>query len=152
MAKPLSQIIYVNEPVGAAETISVDGVGVYFKDVGVNSGCWLQIRQVAANGIPTTRLVRNANKFIAKKDKYVNGTFVIRSSTDASKVTYFKFKKPAILKARTSYAITVIPQSNDPKYILWTATAGEKDKKTGIKAYFDTSTIGNFFPFTNDKV
>jgi hypothetical protein len=134
----LAQIFVVTQPLGGISVVTISSVSLYFKSINQTMGIDVQIREVA-NGMPTYNIVENSRVTVRPTDKYSNGSYILKTSSDGSVPSTFTFLKPVQLKSLSRYSLMIIPNidSANNGYVLWGATANGIDQSTKVPIQFN---------------
>lgn len=144
---PIAQTFIIDTDLSSDTDIFVSKVDLFFaRKSRVGKGITVQIREVQ-NGYPAGQAVPFSTIHLTAAQVNAPTTDVATNALTATTVT---FEAPIALKTNTEYAIAIIPDGNDPLYLVWTSKTGEKDKDTGIAIQQDTN-AGVLFTSTNNK-
>lgn len=114
---PLAQSFLLSkEHARGGEGLYLTGVDLFFRKKDPVEGVVIELRTVEL-GVPTT--TKLASKRILSSQ--------VQVSNNASVATNVTFNKPVFLTAGYEYAFVIIPESNSPEYLVWTAKAGRND-------------------------
>jgi hypothetical protein len=140
---PLAQTFYVKRSMApdGADCVSLESIDLYFKRKSPTNGVTVMLREVE-NGYPAAAIVPFS--------KVHKNTSDVRVSENASQKTTFKFEAPVRLELEKEYAIVIIPDGNDPDFLLFTAKTGQKSLQTGTVRTSDTFD-GMLFSSTNNR-
>lgn len=139
---PLAQTFFVKRNMTqGASCLFLGEVDLYFNSKSTKSGVTLEIRSVV-NGYPTSEVLPFARKRLSPEE--------IATSETGATATIFRFDNPVKLLVETEYALVVIPDANDPDYILYTAVVGETDLTNGQAITRDWGD-GALFTSTNNS-
>ena len=144
---PIAQTFIIDTDLSSDTDIFVSKVDLFFaRKSRVGKGVTVQIREVQ-NGYPAGQAVPFSTIHLTAAQ--VNAP-TVDVATNALTATTVTFEAPIALKTNTEYAIAIIPDGNDPNYLVWISKTGEKDKDTGISIQQDTN-AGVLFTSTNNK-
>lgn len=119
---PIAQTFYVS---GMEGGMFVPSVNVYFRHVpaeGNNNGITMQIREVI-NGVPGPDTVPNGTRHLRRSEVFCSS--VNSDGTHNYIATKFKFRNLVHLENNKEYAIVLLPDADDPNYIVYTGVLGE---------------------------
>jgi hypothetical protein len=141
---PLAQTFFVKDSMTQdADALFLGRVDIYFKRKSQTNGVTVMIREVV-NGYPAAEILPFAKKHIRANDP------ILRVSDDASLATTIIFDAPVRLDAEKEYAIVVMPDANDPDYLIFTQKVGGTDLITGQAINSDWGD-GVLFTSTNNR-
>jgi hypothetical protein len=143
---PLAQTFFVKSGMGkGSNSVFLSKVDLFFKRVSTVNGVTVMIREVL-NGYPTNQTIPFSR--VHYKHNQVN------VSDDASAATTFNFDAPVRLDVDKEYCIVVMPDANDPNYLIFTSKVGGVDLTPGptqgqsiVQDWGD----GVLFTSTNDR-
>lgn len=138
---PISQTFSIKEDQSKDSVVILSKVDVYFSKKSSTQGVTLEIRETE-NGVPSYRKVPFGRVHLTPDQVNVSSTGTV--------ATTFTFEAPVILKTNADYAMVVIPDQNDPDYLIWISRTGETDIATG-QAVTQDSHDGTLFTSTNNK-
>ena len=115
-------------------------VDLYFKDKSLVNGLNVMIR-TTENGFPGQQLMPQGLVHLEPEE--------VNISEDASIATTVVFETPIALRTDREYALVVMPDANDPDYLIWTAKTGLTDVRTGVRITQDANP-GTLFTSTNN--
>lgn len=139
---PLAQTFFIKSSMStAANAIYLSKVDLFFKRKSPVNGVTLMIREVL-NGYPSSQTVPFSKVHLPSAQVSV--------SEDSSVATTFAFNTPVRLEAEKEYAIVVMPDGNDPDYLVFTSKVGGKDLITGLSVTQDAFD-GTLFTSTNNR-
>jgi hypothetical protein len=143
---PLAQTFFVKAGMGkGSNSVFLSKVDLYFKRKGTVNGVTVMIREVL-NGYPTAQVVPFSKVHFLPAQ--------VNVSDDASEVTTFTFDAPVRLDVEKEYAIIVMPDANDPNYLIFTSKVGGTDLTPGItqgQAIVQDWGDGVLFTSTNNR-
>jgi hypothetical protein len=144
---PIAQTFRVKpSSTNGANAVFVRNIEVYFKKVSPVAGVTLQIREVI-NGYPSKRVLPFASKHL--------NPGVPQVSENGITPTVFQFDNPIKLLANKEYAFVVIPDANNPDYLIYTSKVGATSLSKGTTAVSTPVTNdwgdGVLFTSTNDS-
>lgn len=120
----------------------INRIDLYFATKSTTNGCTVQIREVE-NGYPTGDLIPFSTVHLTPADISVD-------ADDATSATPVTFEYPLALKAGLEYAISILPDANDPSYSIWVSRNGEPDVVDNTITFGDTN-AGTLFSSSNTK-
>ena len=118
------------------------GVQVWFSGKDKRRGVTVEIRETE-NGVPGPRVLPFSRTHLSSDNVSV-------SSQGFDGATFFVFTSPVAVKADTEYCLVILPDGNSPEYRVWTAKAGEKDRRSGKVSNQDWG-AGTMFLSTNNR-
>ena len=143
---PLAQTFFVKEGMGkGSNSVFLSKVDLYFKRKSNVNGVTVMIREVV-NGYPTSQILPFS------KVHYLPSQ--VNVSDDASTITTFNFEAPVRLDVEKEYAIVVMPDANDPNYLIYTSKVGGVDLTPGVtqgQSIVQDWGDGVLFTSTNNK-
>lgn len=120
---PLAQTFYIKKGmVEGGESLLVSELDVYFKRKSEVNGITLYLSETD-NGYPSGNIIP-FSKVHYTKDQ-------VNVSDDASAATTFQFEAPIRLYSEREYAFVVMPDGNDPDYLIYTSKVGGLDLSPG---------------------
>jgi len=120
---PLAQTFYVREGMGeGSETILASELDLYLKRKSDTNGLTVYLTEVD-NGYPSDKIIPFSRKHYTPSQ--------INVSDDASVPTTFTFDAPVRLETEREYAFVVMPDGNDPDYLVFTSKVGGIDLTPG---------------------
>lgn len=148
---PIAQTFIIDGSLSNDTDVFISEIDLYFarKSRG-NSGVTVQIREVI-NGYPSGNVLPFSSVYLDVDE--VNAPTMLSGDPDAnsaSRVTKVKFEGPIALKVNTEYAVVIIPDGNDPDYLMWICRTGEVDVDSG-KYVTQDSNAGVLFTSTNNR-
>lgn len=138
---PISQTFSIKENQSRDSVLMLSKIDVYFARKSETQGVTLEIRETE-NGFPSYRKVPFSKVHLTPDQVNVSSTGTV--------ATTFTFSTPVTLKTGADYAIVVLPDQNDPDYLIWISRTGETDIATGQAITRDTHD-GVLFTSTNNK-
>jgi len=139
---PLSQTFFVKDTMTqGADALHLGRLDVFFKRKSIVNGVTVMIREVE-NGFPSFEILPFAKKHLRSSQ--------VNVSDDASVATTILFDAPIRLEAEKEYAIVVMPDANDPDYLIFTQKVGGTDLITGQDVNSDWGD-GVLFTSTNNR-
>lgn len=119
---PLAQTFIVDPQLSnGQEGIFFTALDLYFSRKSNMFGVTVEIREVQ-NGFPTKSVLPFSRKHLTASEVQISNT--------ASALTRFVFDSPVFLKAGQEYAFVVIPDADNPDYLLYCAEIGGTDLLT----------------------
>ena len=148
---PLAQTFFVKSGMAqGASTIFLRNLDLFFRgrsntdttmaDV-TGNGVTIELREVI-NGYPSDERIVFGRKHLAPSE--------VNVSQDGSVATNVVFDNPVRLGVEKEYALVVMPDANDPNYLVYTSKVGGTDLNTGISVTQDWGD-GVLFTSTNNK-
>lgn len=116
---PIAQTFQLraSQAVGAT-AIYLSELDLYFKSKSLTSGVTVQIRETL-NGYPSKKVLPFASKHLKPSE--------VNISDDSSAATTITFDNPIKLTAEKEYCFVVIPDGNNPDYLIFCSKVGETD-------------------------
>lgn len=139
---PIAQTFSVSVQDGV-EGIFVTKLDLYFASKSSSYGVEIQIREV-------DNLTAYITNKIIPYSRVRKSSSEINTSEDGTVATTFTFSCPLFLMNNKTYAITAIPEGNNPDTTLWTSRLGEIDLITGANVQKQPFT-GVMFLSSNDR-
>lgn len=136
---PLAQTFMIDFADGA-DGCMLTKVDLYFKSKSETNGIVVAIRETE-NGYPGRQII--AKKALSPSD--------VNVSNNGQTATTVTFDTPVFIRNNKDYALTLIPDSNSPDYLIWTAETGKPDVYTSVVDNGDFG-LGVLFVSSNDKV
>jgi len=116
---PIAQTFFVkSSQTGDTGYVYLSTIDLYFQRKSASRGVTVEIREVV-NGYPSMTILPFGKVHLR------NGQISV--SDNATVPTNVNFGNPVKLVAEREYAIVVIPDANDPDFLMWTARVGETD-------------------------
>ena len=116
---PLAQTFVIDPQLSnGQEGIFFTALDLYFRRKSSTFGVTVEIR-VVQNGFPTKSVIPFSRKHLTANE--------VQISNNASALTRFVFDAPVFLKAGQEYAFVVIPDADNPDYLLYCAEIGGTD-------------------------
>lgn len=116
---PLSQTFFVKSGMGlGASYVYINQLVVYFQSKSEINGVTMEIREVV-NGFPSSTILPFGRKHLTVSQ--------IQVSADSSVPTVVTFDNPIKLSVEKEYAFVIIPDANDPGYLVYTSQVGGID-------------------------
>lgn len=138
---PLAQTFFVKKGANGSNEVYVTKLDLFFKRKSAMNGVTVMLREVE-NGYPSNRILPFSS--IHLKPSQVN------VSDNGSAVTSIRFQAPVRLSTETEYAFVVMPDANDPDYLIYTARVGEANISNGVPVNQDWGE-GVLFTSTNNR-
>jgi len=143
---PLAQTFFIKEGMGqGSNTVMISKVDLYFKRKSAINGVTVELREVI-NGYPSNKIIPFSKTRLKPSQ--------ISVSDDASSITTVDFEAPIRLETETEYAVVIIPDANDPDYLVFTSQVGGTDLTPGDtngQAVVQDWGDGVLFTSTNNK-
>ena len=109
--------------------INVTGIaGVYITQLGLFFSRKNDILGISCHICETINGYPDITKVLASS--YLSSASVT-TSTDSSSESVFTFETPIFCTSGTTYAFVLMPESNNPDYLVWISNVGKLDKITG---------------------
>ena len=113
---PLAQTFFVKKGMGrGSNTVFASKIDLYFKRKSTVNGVTVMLREVV-NGYPSGVTIPFSKVHLIPSQ--------VNVSDDASAVTTVDFKAPILLETEKEYAFVVMPDANDPNYLIFTSKVG----------------------------
>jgi len=135
---PLAQTFRIDNSDGT-HGVYLTKLDLYFKSKDSTLGATVQIRETD-NGYPATAILGS---------RYLKSSSINTSDT-ASSVTAVTFDTPIYLSSGKDYCFVIIPDQNNPNYLLWTAEVGMPDIADSSLVYVSNWGAGVMFLSSND--
>ena len=120
---PLAQTFFIKGGMGqGSNTVFASKIDLYFKRKSNINGVTVMIREVV-NGYPSD--------FILPFSKIHLTAAQVNSSDDASAVTTIDFDAPIRMDVEKEYSVVIMPDANDPNYLVFTSKVGGVDLTPG---------------------
>ena len=139
---PLAQTFIIDPDATDDTHAHISRIDLYFATKSATNGCTIQIREVE-NGYPTGDLIPFSTVHLSSADISVD-------AAEGSLATAVNFEYPIALKAGLEYAVTILPDANDPSYSIWVSRNGQPDVVDNTIVFEDTN-AGTLFTATNTK-
>jgi len=143
---PLAQTFFIKAGMGqGSDAVYVSKVDLYFKRKSATNGVTVMLREVS-NGYPAPEILPFSE--IHLRSSQVN------VSDDASVVTTVIFEAPVRLDTEKEYCVVVMPDGNDPGYLIFTSKVGGDDLTPGAtqgQAIVQDWGDGVLFTSTNNR-
>lgn len=138
---PIAQTFMISKGMSNDTVMYVSQIEVAFFKKSLRNGVTLELR-TTDNGYPASKTLPFGRVRLTPSQ--------VQVSANGSLYTNFRFKVPVALATGNEYAVVIIPDGNDPDYLLWVSKTGETDKRTGTKIVQDTNS-GTLFTSTNNR-
>ena len=139
---PLSQTFFIKAAMAkGASSIFVKELDLYFQTKSSTNGITVELREVV-NGYPSSQILPFGKKHLNPSQ--------INVSSDGSTVTTVSFDNPIKLSIEKEYAFVIMPDGNDPNYLVYTSKVGGRDLITSDPVTQDWGD-GVLFTSTNNK-
>lgn len=139
---PLAQTFFIkNNMSGGGECIYASSIDLYFKRKSSTNGVTVMLREVS-NGYPAKEILPFSKIHLAPTDVIV--------SENGSSATNIVFDAPVRLNVEKEYCVVVMPDGNDPDYLIYTSKIGGTDLITGSSVVQDWGD-GVLFTSTNNR-
>lgn len=140
-ADPIAQTFSIDREMSNDTSVFITKVAVAFFKKSTTKGVKIEIR-TTDNGYPSTKTLAFGRVYKSASDVSV--------SANGSALTEFVFDSPVCLSTETEYAIVVMPDGNNPDYLIWCCKTGQTDLQTNTKLVMDANP-GTLFTSTNNK-
>lgn len=138
---PLAQTFFVKTGGGQSNVVYLDKIDLYFKRKSNINGINIAIREVE-NGYPSYSILPFGAVNLQPSEVFV--------SDDSSRKTTVQFKVPVALQSEKEYALVLLPDGNDPDYLVYTSTVGGDDLLDNLPITQDWGD-GVLFSSTNNR-
>jgi hypothetical protein len=139
---PIAQTFFIKEGMGrGSDTVFLSKIDVFFKRKSATNGVTVEIREVV-NGYPAWNVLPFARKHLTSAE--------VNVSDDSSLATTFTFSAPVRLNTETEYCFVVLPDADDPEYLIFITKPGAIDLITGDPINTDWGD-GVLFASTNNR-
>ena len=120
---PLAQTFFVKKGMGrGSNTVFASKIDLYFKRKSDINGATVMLREVV-NGYPASQVLPFSKVHLNSSQ--------INTSDNASAVTTVDFDAPIRLDVEKEYAVVIMPDANDPNYLVFTYKVGGLDLTPG---------------------
>jgi len=120
---PLAQTFFVKKGMGrGSNTVFASKIDLYFKRKSDINGATVMLREVV-NGYPASQVLPFSKVHLNSSQ--------INTSDNASAVTTVDFDAPIRLDVEKEYAVVIMPDANDPNYLVFTSKVGGLDLTPG---------------------
>ena len=120
---PLAQTFFVKKGMGrGSNTVFASKIDLYFKRKSDINGATVMLREVV-NGYPASQVLPFSKVHLNSSQ--------INTSYNASAVTTVYFDAPIRLDVEKEYAVVIMPDANDPNYLVFTSKVGGLDLTPG---------------------
>jgi hypothetical protein len=118
-ADPLAQTFFVKKSMtNNTGYLYISSIDLYFQKKSATRGVTVELREVL-NGYPSAAVLPFGKVHVPNSD--------ISVSDNALVATNVQFSNPVKVASEREYAFVIIPDANDPDFILWTAKVGGID-------------------------
>lgn len=139
---PISQTFFIKSGMAqGASTVYINQLVLYFQTKSPENGVTVEMREVL-NGYPSAQVLPFGRKHLTPAQ--------INTSADGSIATVVTFDNPVKCSVEKEYCFVVIPDANDPNYLLYTSKVGGFDLITGEPVVQDWGD-GVLFTSTNNR-
>lgn len=143
---PLAQTFFIKQGMGeGSNSVFASKIDLYFKRKSSINGVTIMLREVI-NGYPSAAIIPFSKVFLDPTD--------VNISDDSSAVTTVNFDAPVRLDVEKEYAVVIMPDANDPNYLLFTSKVGGTDLTPGAtngQAVVQDWGDGVLFTSTNNR-
>lgn len=143
---PLAQTFFIKGGMGrGSNSVFVSKIDLYFKRKSDINGVTVMLREVS-NGYPSPEVLPFSQIHVPSSS--------INVSDDASAVTTIDFEAPVRMDVEKEYSVVVLPDANDPNYLIFTSKVGGTDLTPGAtqgQAVIQDWGDGVLFTSTNNK-
>ena len=120
---PLAQTFFIKGAMGkGSDSVYVSKIDLYFKRKSSTNGVTVMLREVS-NGYPAPEILPFSEIHLTPNQVTV--------SDDASATTAVIFEAPVRLDTEKEYCVVVMPDANDPNYLIFTSKVGGSDLSPG---------------------
>jgi len=139
---PISQTFFIKRGMAeGASTVYVNQLLLYFQTKSPTNGVTVEMREVL-NGYPSAQVLPFGRKHLTPAQ--------INTSEDGSIATTITFDNPVKCSVEKEYCFVVIPDANDPNYLLYISRVGGFDLISGEPVVQDWGD-GVLFASTNNR-
>lgn len=138
---PIAQTFMIEKNMTNDNVLFLDSIQIYFQKKSSNMGVTVQIRETD-NGYPASKVLPFASVHLTSSQ--------VNVSNNGTAATTVKFSVPVALSSATEYCFVIIPDGNNPDYLIWTGKTGMTDVLTKKAVTSDEST-GTLFTSTNNR-
>jgi len=143
---PLAQTFFIKKGMGrGSNTVYASRIDLFFKRKSDINGVTVMIREVV-NGYPSPAIIPFSKIHLTPEE--------VNVSDDASVATTIDFEAPIRMDVEKEYSIVVMPDANDPNYLIFTSKVGGLDLTPGAtqgKSVVQDWGDGVLFTSTNNK-
>lgn len=143
---PLAQTFFIKKGMGeGTNSVMISKIDLYFKRKSDTNGLTVMLREVI-NGYPSHAILPFSKVFLDPSD--------VQVSDDASAVTTVTFNAPVRMDVEKEYAVVIMPDGNDPNYLVYTSKVGGTDITPGAtngQAVVQDWGDGVLFTSTNNR-
>ena len=120
---PLAQTFFIKKGMGrGSNSVFVSKVDLFFKRKSAVNGATVMLREVV-NGYPASQVLPFSKIHLTPNQ--------INVSDDASAVTTIDFDAPVRMDVEKEYSVVIMPDANDPNYLVFTSKVGGLDLTPG---------------------
>ena len=138
---PLFQSFIVDADASDESSTTLTAVDLFFSRKSATNGVTVMLREMR-DGQPTATTVPFSKVHLNASE--------IATSTDASSATRVTFDSPVAIKTNVEYGICIMPDANDPDFLVWISRTGEQDVQSNVVVTHDTNS-GMIFTSTNNR-
>jgi hypothetical protein len=139
---PIAQTFFIKRGMAdGASTVYINQLLLYFQTKSLTNGATVEIREVV-NGYPSSQVLPFGRKHLTPAQ--------INTSEDGSIATTVTFDNPVKCSVEKEYCFVVIPDANDPNYLLYVSRVGGFDLASGEPVVQDWGD-GVLFTSTNNR-
>jgi hypothetical protein len=121
---PLAQTFFIKNGMGqGSNSVFAGKIDLYFKRKSTTNGITVMLREVD-NGYPAPEILPFSKIHLTPNQ--------VNVSDDASAVTEVIFDAPVRLDTEKEYCVVVMPDANDPSYLIFTSKVGGLDLTPGV--------------------
>jgi hypothetical protein len=143
---PLAQTFFIKGGMGrGSNSVFISKIDLFFKRKSDVNGVTVMLREVT-NGYP-------GNEVLPFSQIHVPSS-AINVSDDASAVTTIDFEAPVRMDIEKEYSVVILPDANDPNFLIFTSKVGGTDLTPGTtqgQAVIQDWGDGVLFTSTNNK-
>jgi len=120
---PLAQTFFIKKGMGrGSNSVFASKMDIFFKRKSDVNGATVMLREVV-NGYPSAQILPFSKVHLTSAQ--------INVSDDASAVTTIDFDAPVRMDVEKEYSIVIMPDANDPNYLVFTSKVGGLDLTPG---------------------
>lgn len=138
---PIAQTFSIRSNHSNDSVVMVPQIDLFFKQKSLVHGVTVQLREVT-NGYPSSKVIPFGSVHLDSADVSV--------SDDGQTATTVTFPVPVALRTGQEYCFVVLPDRNDPDYLIWSSKTGERDVYSDFAVNQDFSD-GVLFTSTNNS-
>ena len=143
---PLAQTFFIKKGMGrGSNSVFTSKIDLYFKRKSSVNGVTVMLREVV-NGYPSSHILPFSKVHLTAGE--------VNSSDDASLPTTIDFDAPIRMDVEKEYSVVIMPDANDPNYLVFTSKVGGNDLTPGAtqgQAVVQDWGDGVLFSSTNNR-